>query len=105
MRPPLTRPMLALALPVSRPRTGPAKAPAASSGSADNTRYIIKNNEGHQNEQEEQSDLHCDLAMAHLERLAADALDEEEGQVTAVEQRHRQQIDNTKFEAQHDHEH
>src|SRR5438045_233913 len=72
---PATRPftisaMLAMDVPVSKPRTGPVELACASSRSAlHNPRDVIENDECHQRHQQKQADLKGDLAMTRRKRF------------------------------------
>src|SRR5208282_2075389 len=100
--PPAIRARLAIGVEVSSPRTGPVAAACSSSRlTLHNTRDVIENYERHQCHQQEQSHLEHRLTVTKFERLALYALEDEEQQVSSVEQRHRQQIYDAEFEAQH----
>src|SRR5271154_6597728 len=93
---------LAVEVEVSSPRTGRAAAACSSSRlTLHNTRDVIEDYERHQRHQQKQPDLEHRLAITKFERLAARALEREEQQMTAVEQRHRQQIYNPQLETEH----
>src|SRR6266851_3423946 len=100
-----TTPRLAAALPVSRPRIGPAEAPAANSGSPNKTRYVIQDYVCHQDNEQEQTHFHRDFTMAQLERLAAHSLENEKEQMTAVQQGYGKQVDGAELETQPHREH
>src|SRR5271167_1522083 len=100
--PPAISARLAIEVEVSSPRTGRAAAACSSSRlTLHNTRDVIEDYERHQRHQQKQSDLEHRFPVTKFERLALYALEDEEQQVTAVEQRHRQQINDAKLEAQH----
>src|SRR5579863_175368 len=104
--PPAISARLAIDVEVSSPRTGLEPAACSSSRlTLHNTRDVIEDYERHQRDEQKQSDLEHRFTVAKFERLALDALEDEEQQVTAVEQRHRQQIDDAEFEAEHHCEH
>src|SRR5271168_2970907 len=101
-RPPAISARLAIDVEVSSPRTGRAAAACSSSRlTLHNTRDVIEDYERHQRHQQKQPDLEHRLAITKFKRLAARALEREEQQMTAVEQRHRQQIYNSQLEAEH----
>src|SRR5271170_911734 len=100
--PPAITAMLAIEVAVSSPRTGHAAAACSSSRlTLHNTRDVIEDYERHQRHQQKQPDLEHRLAITKFERLAARTFEREEQQMTAVEQRHRQQIYNPELEAEH----
>src|SRR5271166_6557085 len=101
-RPPAITARLAIDVEVSSPRTGRVAAACSSSRlTLHNTRDVIEDYERHQRHEQKQSDLEHRFPVTKFERLATYALEHKEQQVTAVEQRHRQQIDDAQFEAQH----
>src|ERR1700722_18510781 len=104
--PPAISARLAIDVEVSSPRTGLCAAACSSSRlTLHNTRDVIEDYERHQRHEQKQSDLEHRFTVAKFERLALDALEDEEQQVAAVEQRHRQEIDDAEFETQHHGEH
>src|SRR5271166_3853942 len=101
-RPPAITARLAIDVEVSSPRTGRVAAACSSSRlTLHNTRDVIEDYERHQRHEQKQSDLEHRFPVTKFERLTARALEDEEQQVTAVEQRHRQQIDDAELKAQH----
>src|SRR5208337_781527 len=93
---------LAIDVEVSSPRTGLVAAVCSSSRlTLHNSRDVIEDYESHQRYKQKQADLEHRLAVTKFERLAFYALEDEEQQVAAVEQRHRQQIYDAELEAQH----
>src|SRR5580693_6751427 len=104
--PPAISARLAIDVEVSSPRTGRVATACSSSRlTLHNTRDVIEDYKRHQRHEQKQSDLEHRFAVAKFERLALDALEDEKQQVTAIEQRHRQEIDDAEFEAQHHGEH
>src|ERR1039458_6029726 len=96
------RARLAIGVEVSSPRTGRVAAVCSNSRlTLHNPRDVIENYERHQCHEQEQSHLEHRLPVAKFERLAARALEDEEQQVSSVEQRHRQQIYDAELKAQH----
>src|SRR3984957_6227855 len=97
---------LAIDVEVSSPRTGRVATACSSSRlTLHNTRDIIEDYKRHQCHEQKQSNLEHRLSIAEFERLALNSLEYEEQQMSAVEQRHRQQIYYAEFEAQHHGEH
>src|SRR5208283_3064742 len=95
------RARLAIEVEVSSPRTGRVAAVRSSSRlTLHNTRDVIENHERHQCYEQEQSHLEHRLAIAKFDRLAAHTLEDEEQQMSSVEQRHRQQIYDAELDAQ-----
>src|ERR1700693_5307099 len=89
-RPPAITARLAIDVEVSSPRTGRVATACSSSRlTLHNTRDVIEDYKRHQRHKQKQSDLEHRFAVAKFERLALDALEDEEKQVAAVEQRHR----------------
>src|SRR3984957_7621209 len=97
---------LAIDVEVSSPRTGRVATACSSSRlTLHNTRDVIEDYKRHQCHEQKQSNLEHRLSITKFERLALNSLEYKEQQMPAVEQRHRQQIYNAEFEAQHHGEH
>src|SRR5580704_295970 len=91
--PPAITARLAIDVEVSSPRTGRVAAACSSSRlTLHNTRDVIEDYKRHQRHEQKQSDLEHRLSITKFERLALDTLENEEEQMPAIEQRHRQQI-------------
>src|SRR5208282_3104247 len=100
--PPAIKARLAIDVEVSSPRTGRVAAACSSSRlTLHNTRDVIEDYERHQRHKQKQPDLEHRFAVSKFQRLALHALEHEEQQVAAVEQRHRQQIDDAELETEH----
>src|SRR5258708_28070114 len=98
-RPPAITARLAIDVEVSSPRTGRVATACSSSRlTLHNTRDVIEDYKRHQCHEQKQSNLERRLTIANFDRLALDALEDEEQQVTTVEQRDRQQINDAEFE-------
>src|ERR1700722_645345 len=86
----------AVALALSSPSTGPTLAPSSNSFSAlNNSRDVIENDERHQGDQQKQSYLQRHLPGPKFQRFAAQSLEREEQQMPAVEQRYREQVNDS----------
>src|SRR5271154_6869704 len=93
---------LAVDVEVSSPRTGRVAAACSSSRlTLHNTRDVIEDYERHQCHEQKQSDLEGGLAVTNFDGLALNALEDEERQVSTVEQRNRQQVYDAELEAKH----
>src|ERR1700722_12941707 len=105
-RPPAITASLSIDVEVSSPRTGRVATACSSSRlTLHNTRDVIEDYKRHQCHEQKESNLEHRLSITKFERLALNSLEYKEQQMPAVEQRHRQQIYNAEFEAQHHGEH
>src|SRR6202050_992399 len=87
-RPPAISARFAIDVEVSSPRTGRVAAACSSSRlTLHNTRDVIEDYKRHQRHEQKQSNLEHRFAIAKFEGLALDALEDEEQQMSAVEQR------------------
>src|ERR1700731_968010 len=92
-RPPAITARLAIDVEVSSPRTGRAAAACSNSRlTLHNTRDVIEDYKRHQCHEQKQSNLEGGLTIANFDRLALDSLEAKKQQMSAIEQRHRQQI-------------
>src|SRR6202035_2593589 len=101
-RPPAITARLAIDVEVSSPRTGRVATACSSSRlTLHNTRDVIEDYKRHQCHEQKQSNLEGGLTIANFDRLALDSLEAKKQQMSAIEQRHRQQIYDPELEAQH----